>query len=355
MTEVKALIAHTYIGSLIQACKNEGIPVLASLEDDAFGTFTKTSAQIQRHNWPDVNVVPVKSSWPTPANLPTDNNWFVIAHPPCAGGSMVTPTHARGGLDNPKSAFHVTKGFMQYAYALNPPIIAVESVPGTLNYCGGDLKTIRDQYGPGYGIVFALEESRRYGCISIRKRLWHIHYRKDLFPNGIELIQEAPRPRVLREALAGAETAPNFEISKTQANVYEKFKQLFQAMPEGMYANNFLRKTERWDLVPPEFPIKTKSNGEKFVFYESTANKRLAWDDPCPTITGSTFLVHPDGSRPLTSREMLRINGMPDTFSFPPEMAVGKHVTYIGKTVSLGIAQWMIRQIKANLESLTTS
>lgn len=352
MTEIKALIAHSYIGTLIQACKNEDVKVIASLEDDAFGTFTTLSAQIQHHNWPDVKVLPEVTQWPIVEALPRDNHWFLIANPPCAGGSMVTPTHARGGLDNPKSAFHVTKKFMRYAYAVHAPIIAVESVPGTLNYCGGDLKTIRDEYGPGYGIVFALEESRRYGCISIRKRLWHFHYRKDLFPDGLELNQEAPRSRTLREALEGAENAPDHVVSKTQQNLYNRCAALFNALPQGMYANNFLRKSGRWDLVPADLPIKTKSNGELYLFYESTANKKLDWDSPAPTITGSTFLLHPQLPRPLTSREMLRINGLPDTFSFPPSMNSGKHVTYIGKTITPGIGQWVVRQIIANLKTL---
>lgn len=351
--QLKALVAHTYIGTLIQACQNEDVQVIASLEDDAFGSFTKTSVKIQKHNWPDVNVLGHKSNWPTAAALPQDNKWFVIAHPPCAGGSMVTPGHARGGLDNPKSAFNVTNGFMQYAYGLRPPIIAVESVPGTLKYCGGDLKKIRDQYGPDYGIFFVLDFSQRYGCASIRKRLWHVHYRKDLFPNGLEFNRGPEQLRSVRDALTGVEGLTNMVVSTTQQNVYNHYKALFQALPQGEYANNWLRKNNKWDILPPGTPVKTKNNGEQFLFYEATANKKLAWDQPAPTITGSTFLVHPEEERPLTTREMLRINGMPDSFSFPPDVGVGKHVTYIGKTVSMGIAQWVIQNIKANLQSLS--
>ena len=352
MSETKALIAHTYIGTLIQASQNEGIEVIASLEDDAFGSFTKTSELIQRHNWPDVNVIPYASKWPTRAQLPQDNNWYVIAHPPCAGGSMVTPSASRGGLSNPKSAFHVTDKFMKYAYDLNPPIIAVESVPGTLKYCGGDLKDMRNSYAPNYSIAFVLDVSNRYGCCSLRKRLWHIHYRNDLFPNGLNWERGAEAKRTLSEALAGASEQSNFIVSKQQQTLYTKFESLYQALPPGAYANNFLRKSGRWDLVPEGFPIKVKNNGEMFIFYESTANKRLAWDALAPTITGSTMLIHPDGTRPLTTREYLRVNGMPDTFEFPASMNNSKHITFIGKTTCLGITQWVIQNIKANLESL---
>ncbi len=350
--QLRALVAHTYIGTLIQACLNEEVQVMASLEDDAFGPFTKTSAIIQRHNWPSVQVLATKATWPAPSNMPLDNKWFVIAHPPCAGGSMVTPGHARGGLDNPKSAFNVTNNFMQYAYNLRPPIIAVESVPGTLKYCGGDLKKIRDQYGPDYGIFFVLDLSQRYGCASIRKRLWHIHYRKDLFPNGLDFNRGEPNLRSVRDALTGVEGLSNMVVSATQQNVYNHYQALFQALPQGEYANNWLRKTGHWDILPAGTPVKTKKNGEHFLFYEATANKKLAWDQPAPTITGSTFLVHPEAGRPLTTREYLRINGMPDSFEFPDSVGTGKHVTYIGKTVSMGIAQWVIQNVKANLATL---
>lgn len=264
---------------------------------------------------------------------------------------MVTPTHARGGLDNPKSAFHVTHDFMKYIYSLNPPIIAVESVPGTLRECGGDIFKMRDQYAPHYGVVFVLDNSSRYGCVSIRKRLWHIHYRKDLFPNGVTIEQGAPTLRTVHEALDGADQQADFVISNTQQRTFDRFRPLFEALPQGEYANNWLRKSGRWDLVDPS-KIKTKTNGEQFVFYESIASKRLAWDKSAPTITGSTLLIHPEENRPLTTREYLRINGMPDTFRFPPNMGAGKHITYIGKTVSMGIAQWIIRNVKANIDTL---
>lgn len=346
MTNPKVLISHTYIGTLIEACKQESCDILASQEVAGFGS------DIQAANWPEVKIIPKRDNWLQKSDLPSDTNWFMIAHPPCAGGSMVTPTHARGGLDNPKSAFHVTHDFMKYAYSMNPPIIAVESVPGTLRECGADLRKMRDMYAPHYGVAFVLDTSQHHGCASIRKRLWHIHYRRDLFPNGIEWVRNVePKLRTVRDALQGASEAADFIVSPVQQKTYDKFSNLWPAMDQGSYANNWLRKTGRWDMVDPN-TIKTKTNGEKFVFYESVASKRLAWDQPAPTITGSTLLIHPDGTRPLTTREYLRINGMPDTFSFPPSVRPGNHITYIGKTVSLGIALWVVQNIKLNIASL---
>jgi DNA (cytosine-5)-methyltransferase 1 len=344
--QIKALLSHTYIGTLIHSCKAEDVEIIAAQEAAGFGS------DIQAFNWPDVTTIPKRENWVQAKDLPNNNMWFAIAQPPCAGGSMVTPTHARGGLDNPKSAFHVTHDFMKYVYSTRAPIIAVESVPGTLNYCGGDIFRMRDMYAPDYGVVYVLDNSARYGCCSIRKRLWHIHYRKDLFPNGIDIQRGEAEERTVREALEGAANHPDHVVSLTQQRTYDKFKQLFLALPQGEYANNWLRKSGRWDLVPDQALIKTKANGEKFLFYESVASKKLAWDKPAPTITGSTFLIHPEEERPLTTREYLRINNMPDSFRFPPNMNTGKHITYIGKTVSTGIAQWIIREIKKNLNSI---
>jgi len=343
---VKALISHSYIGTLIAAAKQENVDIIASQEAAGFGSG------IQTHNWPEVLNIPKRANWLKAEQLPTDNKWFAIAQPPCAGGSMVTPGHARGGLDNPKSAFHVTHDFMKYAYETGAPIIAVESVPGTLKFCGGDFGKMRDMYAPHYGIFVVLDNSCEYGCVSLRKRMWHIHYRKDLFPQGLEWGKEWTEERTLAQALEGAHLLPNHVVSPSQAKTYEKFKVLFDALPQGEYANNWLRKQGRWDLVPAGVPIKTKANGEQFLFYESLATKRLGFDQKAPTITGSTFLIHPTENRPLTSREYLRINNMPDSFTFPPEMKAGDHVTYIGKTVSIGIARWVIQNMVKNIEAL---
>lgn len=343
----KALLTHIYIGTLIQACKNENIDILAAQEVGGFGS------DIQVHNWPDVRNLPKQSMWLQKEDMPTDNNWFIIAQPPCAGGSMVTPGHSRGGLDNPKSAFKISMDFLKYAFPLGAPLIAIESVPGTLKICGDDIIKTRDSYGQDYGVSFILDNSNYHGCCSIRKRLWYVFWRKDLFPKGIKWDQGAPSRRSIAEALSNIDpNDPLHAVSPTQQKIYDRFRNLFEAMPQGSYANNFLRKTERWDLVPSDVPIKTKSNGEKFVFYESVASFKLGYDKPCPTITGSTFLVHPTEGRPLTSREYLRMNGMPDSFSFGPNVRHNQHVMYIGKTVALGIGQWVIRNLVMNLEGL---
>lgn len=343
---IKALISHSYIGTLLAACEAEGVQMIATQEAAGFGSG------IQALNWPTVQNIPKRSDWLQAEQLPQDNKWFAIAQPPCAGGSMVTPGHARGGLENPKSAFHITHDFMKYAYSTRAPIIAVESVPGTLKLCGGDLFKMRDMYAPDYGVFVVLDNSSDYGCVSIRKRMWHIHYRKDLFPNGLEWTKPTPNRRTLAEALEGCSELPDNHIAPGQQKVYDKFAALFAELPQGHYANNWLRKAGRWDLLPEGTKIKVKSNGEQFIFYESLATKKLGFDQLAPTITGSTFLIHPTENRPLTSREYLRINNMPDRFRFPPSMPVSQHVTYIGKTVSIGIAKWVIQNMVANISRL---
>lgn len=341
----KVLLSEVYIGTMIQAAKDIGVEVIAAQETGGFGS------DIQRHNWPDVRVIPSRSSWLEKTELPRDNRWFMGAQPPCAGGSMVTPGHARGGLENPKSAFKITKAYLEYAYAQKPPIIVIESVPGTLKLCGDDICRIRDEFGPEYGVAFVLDNSSHYGCVSLRKRLWHVHYRKDLFPNGLSWTRPPATKRNMEDVLKDVPVEEGHGVSKSQLGVFEKFKNLWPAMPQNEYANQFLRKSGRWDLVPPG-TVKSKQTGEMFVFYESIASYRTGYAKTVPTITGSTLLIHPDGTRPLTTREYLRVNGMPDSFSFPASVAQSKHITFIGKTVSLGIAKWVFQNVVDNLKSL---
>jgi DNA (cytosine-5)-methyltransferase 1 len=64
--------------------------------------------------------------------------------------------------------------------------------------------------------------------------------------------------------------------------------------------------------------------------------RRIAWDEPCLTLTCSpsqklTERCHPDETRPLTVREYARIQTFPDTWSFAGSL--GEKYQQIGNAV----------------------
>ena len=348
-----AIIVHTYIGSLLYGCKENNVDVLSCQETEQFGKFTQKSVAIQKTNFPNERIVGNRTEWFKPSDIPADNNWFVIGFPPCSAGSMATNANNRGGLENPKSAFKFTFELLQYAYSLKAPIIAIESVPGTYRALMGDIKRIRDQHGPEYGIAMILENSSAHGCASTRRRFWQIQFRKDLFPNGITWDRGEPQLLSVSEALANPES--DYGVSPNQMKDYNRFKNIIDTMPVGSYVNGWLRKNNLWDMVPEQYRhlIKTKKcNNDRYIYYESVAAYKLHPDKPAPTVTGSTIIFHPWEPRPLTIREYLRICGFPEDFKFPAGFNPNDCVTYIGKQATIGMCSWIVRNIKANLEAL---
>lgn len=351
---MKAIICHTYIGSLLYGCRANNVDVIASQETEQFGKFTTKSIAIQKTNFPNERIVGNRNEWIKPGEEPQDNNWFLIGFPPCSAGSNVTSKANRGGLENPKSAFKFTYELLRYAYTLRPPLIAIESVPGTLRALGSELAAIRDEYGPEYGIVSILENSSHHGCASTRKRFWMIQYRKDLFPNGINWERGEPKIHTVADALSNP--ISDYGPIPNQVRDYSRFQDIIAIMPPGSYFNSWMRKNNNWHLIPEQYQhlIKEKKcNAEKFLYYESVGAYKVDPNKPAPTITGSTIMFHHIEPRPLTAREYLRISGFPEDFRFPVNMNPNDYITYIGKQATPGMCEWIIRNLKTNLETLS--
>ena len=72
--------------------------------------------------------------------------------------------------------------------------------------------------------------------------------------------------------------------------------------------------------------------------------RRLAWDEPCLTLTCSpaqnqTERCHPDETRPLTVREYARIQTFPDDWQFCGSMS--QQYKQIGNAVPVNLAKAM--------------
>lgn len=77
--------------------------------------------------------------------------------------------------------------------------------------------------------------------------------------------------------------------------------------------------------------------------------RRIAWDEPCLTLTCSpsqlqTERCHPDETRPFTVREYARIQSFPDTWNF--EGSVSDRYKQIGNAVPVEMARRIAIQLK---------
>ena len=76
--------------------------------------------------------------------------------------------------------------------------------------------------------------------------------------------------------------------------------------------------------------------------------RRIAWDEPCLTLTTSpsqkqTERCHPDETRPFTVREYARIQSFPDSWNFAG--SVGEQYKQIGNAVPAELARRIGLQI----------
>jgi len=80
------------------------------------------------------------------------------------------------------------------------------------------------------------------------------------------------------------------------------------------------------------------AGGGKMGFF-----RRLAWDEPSPTITGrsnrkGSALCHPEQSRPLSVHECARLQGFPDDWHFVGSAAAQYQQIGNAVPVALGMA-----------------
>lgn len=115
-------------------------------------------------------------------------------------------------------------------------------------------------------------------------------------------------PRTLREALAG--------VPKSEGARYgpERERVMRHVPPGG-----------NWADLPSDI-LKEYSGGVEYASGTTLGlARRLAWDEPAPTIltwpsSKFTDRCHPEEVRPLTVRECARVQGFPDDWEFEGSM-----------------------------------
>lgn len=245
---------------------------------------------------------------------------LVVGGPPC----QPFTTHGLRQTLRDRRAREVFPSFLEYIREFEPKIVVMENVDGFLSAAlrhvalvdrakrplrreeskGSFLEwTLMQLDGLGYSVSWGIAEAADYGVAQYRQRAILIAVR------GAELCYlPAPtvrRPGTLREALAGiADPGPVQPLSERKRAIYAR-------IPAG----------GNWRSLP--LAVQRETMGKAF---EATGGKsgwwrRLAWDQPAPTILGmpdhsSTGLIHPDEVRCLGLRECAAIQSFPANMPF---------------------------------------
>lgn len=142
-----------------------------------------------------------------------------------------------------------------------------------------------------------------------------------------------PKWRTLRDALKGLT-----DENSRHSNYTEAFRSIFELIPPG----------GNWRSLPEHIQRIALGNGFESGGGKTGFFRRLAWDEPSPTIVAkpnrkSCAICHPDEIRPLTVRECARVQGFPDSWTFTGSM----HPQYmqIGNAVPVALGRAIGRAI----------
>ena len=230
-----------------------------------------------------------------------------------------------------KLGFGDTRGtlFAEFARCVSevqPKMFLFENVRGLLSHDKGrTFKTIQHEFESlGYKVQYQVLNACYHGVGQKRERIIVIGIRNDL-----DIQFEYPEPdkewTTLRQALA------------------------FVPKSEGQLFSEAKRKV--MELVPPggcwvDLPENVAKAYMGKSYYSGGGRRgmarRIAWDEPCLTLTTSpsqkqTERCHPDETRPFTVREYARIQSFPDWWEFSG--TVSEQYMQIGNAVPVEMAR----------------
>lgn len=264
------------------------------------------------------------------ANIPdTQDIDLIIGGPPCQAFSTAGQ---RKGFQDKRGNVFLT--FIDRILQLKPKLAVIENVRGILS-APFESEEIEKRYGfaprtpeekkggaliyilnrlkeGGYTVTFNLYNAANYGAPQKRERVVFFCSRNgDKIPylpptNEETSIFGLPKWRTVREVISDLKEADQKAIKFPENRL-----KYFRLLKAGQY----------WKNLPEEIQYeamgeKLKLGGGKTGFF-----RRIAWDEPSPTLVTdptmpATDLCHPDKDRPLSIQEYARIQEFPDEWKF---------------------------------------
>ena len=238
-----------------------------------------------------------------------------------------------------KLGFEDTRGTLFYEFAravkeIKPKIFLAENVEAIIrNQNGATIRTIMEVLSSfGYDVRYEILNAVNYGVAQKRKRVIFIGTKK-----GVRF--QFPKPNkntvTLADALKGVPKSNGAKYSDEKIN-------LLKHVPAG----------GSWVDMPID--VQKKYMGKSFY---STGGRRgmgrrIAWDEPCLTLTCSpgqkmTERCHPEEVRPFTVREYARIQSFPDSWEFVG--GISSQYRQIGNAVPVNLAKAVAKELVKSL------
>lgn len=242
--------------------------------------------------------------------------------------------------------------FFEFARAIDevrPKVILGENVRGLVNHDKGrTLATIKETLTElGYTLIEPkILNAMNYRVPQKRERIFIVGIRNDLADKAKwQWPTPYHRPMLMSDALKAGELF-DCDVPVSAGQMYPEHKKaVLDLVPQGGC----------WRDLPDDV-ARAYMKGSYFLGGGKTGMaRRLAWDEPCLTLTCSpaqnqTERCHPDETRPLTVREYARIQTFPDDWQFCGSMA--QQYKQIGNAVPVNLARAMGNQLIDLLRNL---
>jgi len=238
-----------------------------------------------------------------------------------------------------KLGFEDTRGTLFYEFAravkeTRPRIFLAENVEAILrNQDGRTIRVIMEVLSSfGYDVRYEILNALNFGVAQKRKRVFFIGTKK-----GTKFQYPKPSSRIvtLGEALKDVPESIGEKYS-------EKKAKMLSHVPAG----------GSWVDMP--VAVQKKYMGKSFY---STGGRRgmgrrIAWDEPCLTLTCSpgqkmTERCHPEEVRPFSVREYARIQSFPDSWKFVGSLS--SQYRQIGNAVPVKLATAVAKEVYKSL------
>ncbi len=254
-----------------------------------------------------------------------------------------------------KRGLEDTRGtlFYEFARALKetkPKLFLAENVRGLLNHDKGrTLKTIVEVFQMmGYRVLEPrVLKAIHYRVPQKRERLFIVGIRKE-YADGVVFRWPTPDPGryTLKDALKKGPLYAEDVPDSAGQRYPEKKKAILDLVPPGGY----------WRDLPLELQKSYMMKSFYLGGGKTGIARRIAWDEPCLTLTCSpaqkqTERCHPDETRPFTVREYARIQTFPDEWVF--EGSITQQYKQIGNAVPVNLAYALGRSLVETLDQIS--
>lgn len=218
--------------------------------------------------------------------------------------------------------------FARCVKEVNPVMFLFENVRGVINHDNGrTFSTITHTFKDlGYDLQYKILNACYYGVGQKRERLIMIGIRHDMAEKiHFEYPEPNPEWTTLRQALK--------DCPKSEGQTFSRKKyEVMKLVPAG----------GSWADLPDD--VARAYMGKSYFSGGGRRGmaRRIAWDEPCLTLTTSpsqkqTERCHPEETRPFTVREYARIQSFPDYWQFSG--SIRSQYKQIGNAVPVELAR----------------